>query len=400
MRAVALNHATRRLSTAYLFSKTGEFAFEAAFAVAIVKLANADLFKIGVMYFLRYIPSLVFSPLGGWLADSFSKKNVMISAELLKGLAALSLFFVFELQEPTVAVIILVSMIMTAGDCLYTPTFRAYFPDIVEDKHLPSLNSGIQAIEDCSSILGPLVFAFISIYISPAATFFFFSVCLFVSIVWISTLHACAPPERTRTHKASILKSALYSVKLMRISNPQLFAVICCTTVCAMFATSVLRFILPAAILEEFQSEAAVGYVYSLLAAGTVLGSIMYEKFNSRNSASAVVRYWCAYGCLLLFSALAISWNTPLFIAILFLAGFVGAFVDISIVTNIQLLSKQQEIGRNFSLYYSTAVLGDALSGLIASLMFLIAGPATFVGITFLLTVAPLGWSNKTDKAN
>ena len=67
MQALTVNYGTRSLALGYCFSKCGEFAFEAAFAVAIVSMADADLLLIGIAYFFRYLPSVVFSPLGGWL---------------------------------------------------------------------------------------------------------------------------------------------------------------------------------------------------------------------------------------------------------------------------------------------------------------------------------------------
>ncbi|MDU9393402.1 MFS transporter [Pseudomonas sp. zfem002] len=398
MRALAINHDTRRLSTAYLFSKIGEFAFEAAFAVSVVQLTNANLLLIGVIYFLRYIPTLIFSPLGGWLADNYSKRKILISAELIKAIAAIILFFTSEAFDSPIIVIIFASMIMTTGDCLYSPTFRSYFPHVVEKNQLSSLNSGLQAIEDCSSIIGPLIFSLITIAFFPALTFLFFLACLIASAAWLLALREFPTSNTTALQPYSIIKEAMQSIGRIRQSNPSLFTVICCTTLCAIFATSILRFILPAAVLEEFHIEAAVGYVNSLLATGTVLGSILYEKFNLRTSSRSVVRYWWIYGCLLFISALALNLSTSAFIASLFFVGFVGAFVDISIITNIQLLSLQSETGRNFSLYYFTAVLGDALSGLVASIVFLIAGPATLIGMTFLLSVAPLAWGVKSDE--
>lgn len=66
MLALRLNPGTRSLSLGYSFSKCGEFAFEAAFAVAIVSITDADMLLIGIAYFFRYLPSVVFSPLAGW----------------------------------------------------------------------------------------------------------------------------------------------------------------------------------------------------------------------------------------------------------------------------------------------------------------------------------------------
>lgn len=51
MLALRLNPGTRSLSLGYSFSKCGEFAFEAAFAVAIVSITDADMLLIGIAYF-------------------------------------------------------------------------------------------------------------------------------------------------------------------------------------------------------------------------------------------------------------------------------------------------------------------------------------------------------------
>jgi len=400
MQELSLNYSTQRLSAAYFFSKCGEFAFETAFAVAIVTLTDAELLLIGLVYFFRYLPSALFSPIGGWLADHSQKKTTLISAELLKSLVAVLLFVLFEYAEATVVVVIFASMLRTALDCLYTPTFRAYFPDVVDGEHLASVNSAVQVIEDVSSIIGPLIFSLISIFLDSSYTFAFFSVSLLLSAACTATLKPTLISTRGDFNILAIYKDTTRSVGSLRKLNKPLFSVICCTTLCAMFATSVIRFILPASVMEHFQSEAAVGYIFSLLAFGTVVGGMLYVKFNKVTTARSVIIYWVLYGGMFLLAAVALQFNTYLFVGLLLCVGFVGAFVDIAIITNIQTLSSPQEVGKNFSLYYFTAVIGDAVSGLIASLVFLLVGSATFLGMTFMLCITPLGWSVKKDAKN
>lgn len=400
MRVLALNHGTQRLSVAFFFSKCGEFAFETAFAVAVVTLTDADILLMGLVYFFRYLPSALFSPVGGWLADNVEKKSTLVVVEFLKCVLAIAMFVMFEYTQPTVAMVIVAAMLMTALDCLYTPTFRAYFPDIVHNDDLPSVNSAIQVIEDMSSIIGPLIFSLVTIVLAPSYAFAFFSVSLLVSVACTSTLLSYAKNTQEPFNLLAIFKDATCSVGTLRKLNRPLFTVICCTTLCAMFATSVIRFILPAAVIENFQSEAAVGYIFSLLALGTVMGGMLYVKFNATTTARSVIVYWLLYGILFLSTAIALQFNTYVFVFLLLCVGFVGAFVDIAIITNIQCLSNPQEVGKNFSLYYFTAVIGDAMSGLIACLMFLIVGPATFIGMTFMLCIAPLGWSLGRDDAD
>ncbi|PRN02829.1 transporter [Pseudomonas sp. LLC-1] len=395
MQALSLNSGTRSLTLGYCFSKCGEFAFEAAFAVTIVLMVEADLLLIGIAYFFRYLPSMVFSPLGGWLADNADKKRTLFAVELAKCILSLAFFALFSWFTPVLPVLVAFAMVMTALECLYVPTFRAYFPDIVEKDQLASVNSGIQVIEDMASIIGPLVFSACVLLLSRDATFLFFAICLVLSAISIATLGPARQGVRQAFDGRAIVRDAVRSVNQLKGSNVPLFAVIGCTTLCAMFATSVIRFILPASVLEHFTSEAAVGYVFSLLAAGTVLGGVLYTRFNPRTTARLVLRYWIIYGALFFAAAVALQFNTWLFLLILFLVGFIGAFVDIAIVTNIQCLSNEHEVGRNFSLYYFTAVIGDAVSGLVASLVFVLAGPATFIWMTLMLVIAPVRWNLK-----
>ena len=395
MQALSLNSATRTLTLGYGFSKCGEFAFEAAFAVAVVSMTDADLLLIGIAYFFRYLPSLVFSPLGGWLADNADKKRTLMAVEVAKGLLALAFFILFSLFKPVLPALVSLAMVITALECLYVPTFRAYFPDIVGRDQLASVNSGVQVIEDAASIVGPLVFSACVLLLSREATFLFFAICLVMSTISIATLGPARQGVRQAFDGRAIVRDAARSVSQLRASNAPLFAVIGCTTLCAMFATSVIRFILPASVLEHFASEAAVGYVLSLLAAGTVLGGLLYTRFNPSTTARLVLRYWLLYGALFLAAAVALQFDSWLFLLVLFLVGFIGAFVDIAIVTNIQCLSNEREIGRNFSLYYVTAVIGDAVSGLVASLVFVLAGPATFFWMTLMLFLAPVRWNLK-----
>ncbi|KHL74526.1 transporter [Pseudomonas putida] len=395
MQALSSNHGTRSLAFGYCFSKCGEFAFEAAFAVAIISMTEADLLLIGVTYFFRYLPCMVFSPLGGWLADNGDKKRTLFAVELAKGLLAVAFFTLFSFFTPVLPVLVGLAMVMTAFECLYVPTFRAYFPELVRKSQLASVNSGIQVIEDAASIIGPLVFSACVLLLSREVTFLFFAACLVLSVISIATLGPARQGVRQAFDGRAMVRDTARSVRQLTVSNAPLFAVIGCTTLCAMFATSVIRFILPASVLEHFASEAAVGYVVSLLAAGTVLGGVLYTRFNPWTTTRLVLRYWALYGALFFAAAVALHFNKWLFLLILFLVGFIGAFVDIAIVTNIQCLSSEDEVGRNFSLYYFTAVIGDAVSGLIASLVFVLAGPATFILMTLMLCIAPVRWNLK-----
>lgn len=383
------------LSFSYFFSKCGEYAFETAFVVAVVSMVDADILQVGVVYFFRYLPSVFVSPVGGWLADNCQKKNTLLIGELVKSLLMVAFFALSTVMAPGLGVLTVLVMIVTVLDCICVPAFRAYLPEVVKQKELSSANSRLQVIEDISSIAGPLLFSVLVLLGYTDAIFILFAVCLLISAVSISTLVPGNKNLKVAFDAQAVICEAAASVVQLKTSNPPLFRVITCTALCAMFATAVIRFILPASVLEHFSSDAAVGYVYSLMAVGTVLGGMFYTRFSPQTTQRQVLHYWALYGVLFFLAALAIELNKWLFLLVVFAVGFVGAFVDIAIVTSIQYMSKEHEVGRNFSLYYFTAVMGDAVSGLIASLLFVVAGPATLIWMTLLLFLAPLRWKLK-----
>lgn len=76
MHALNLNYGTRSLAFGYGFSKCGEFAFEAAFAVAIVSLTDADLLLIGIAYFFVTCQALYFPHwVAGWQITPKKRKH-------------------------------------------------------------------------------------------------------------------------------------------------------------------------------------------------------------------------------------------------------------------------------------------------------------------------------------
>jgi MFS family permease len=386
----------RLLSTSFSLSKTGEFCFEAALTVWIISLANAELATVGLVYFFRYLPCTVCSPLAGWLADNVNRRRLLLTLELFKAATLVVLYAIIDQSAATLFIVTCLTMIFTALDCLYAPGFRALSTTLVDRTSLSTLNSRMQVIEDLSGIIGPLLFSILVWLIAGQAAFLLASMCLVVSAATIATLSA-TPPVRSGHPLAwrGLIRETTGTLVSLPHSNKNLFNVIACTSVCALFATSLIRFILPASVMDHFSSDAAVGYVMSLMALATVMGGLAYPHLKTVTTPQCVYRYWLLYSALFLITVIVLPLNDWVFFILLVCLGFTGAFVDIAIMTNLQLLSSDDEIGKHFSLYFLSALLGDAFSGLIASILIALAGPAAFLCTTAVLVCTSLIWNLK-----
>ena len=357
-----------------LFGKTGEFAFEVVFAIIAIELLDFDIVKIGIVYFFRLIPFLFFAPIGGFLADNCSKKWVMIGSDLFRSVVLLSLFVLSTQGALNVYILVGLSMLITVGDSIYQPGFRAGMLTLVGRDDIPKANSSVQVIEDTSSIAGPLLCAaIISLFhkeavLAVVSGFFFLSMISLLALPRLTAAKSAALDIRASF--GEIRSSAL----TLKSKNLELFMVIIGTTVCAMFASAVLRYVFPAAVLGVSGEEAYVGYASAIIAAGTVCGGLLYTRVVRNPSTTVLMRSWMAYGILFLAVALALNVDLYLTAAVLLALGFSGALVDITIMTNIQLLSEEEEVGRNYGLYAAVANTGDAFSGLVAGLFAVVAG--------------------------
>ena len=84
----------------------------------------------------RFIPGLLFTPLGGLIADRFNRKTIMISSDIGRGVLVLSLIFVSTLPQLFV-VSFLVEMLSLARQ----PAREAAVPALVSERELVGANS-------------------------------------------------------------------------------------------------------------------------------------------------------------------------------------------------------------------------------------------------------------------
>jgi MFS transporter, DHA3 family, macrolide efflux protein len=381
-----------------LFGKTGEFAFEVAFALIAIDLLDGDIAKIGLVYFFRLIPFLFISPIGGFLADSASKRSVMMLAEAYRTTILVAMFVIATNGAMTVYVLVGLSMLLTVGDSLFQPSFRAAIVEQVSRDDIPRANSAVQVVEDTSSIIGPLVCAAIvsvaskEIVLAVVGGFF---ICSLLSLTVLPKLRRSdAIPFNLLDSFRQIGASAVS----LRTNNRELFIVILGTTVSATFASAVLRYVFPAAIVATYGQESYVGYASALIALGTVCGGLLYTRVVKDPTTGLLMRAWIAYGAIFVVVALLLEVNLYLTAATLLALGFAGALVDITINTTIQLLSEEEEVGRNFGLYAAVANTGDAVSGLVAGGFAVVAGAFALPGMAASIALAAAAVLTKLPK--
>lgn len=94
---------------------------------------------IGLLMVARFLPSFVFGPMSGVLADRFSRRTIMIVSDLLRALVVLGFLFVRRADQ--LWIIYLLTVMQLALSTFFEPAKTAAIPSIVSDRELVAANA-------------------------------------------------------------------------------------------------------------------------------------------------------------------------------------------------------------------------------------------------------------------
>lgn len=367
------------LISSLFFSKLGDYAYEVIFVFIVLEVTNNDYLYAGVVYFFRFIPFIFFGPIGGWLADNGYIKKSLIYSEIIRLIISIIIYISYINEAISISLLISSSFLTTVGRSIFQPSFQTFIPQIIENKKLSKANSITQIIEEVSSILGPLLCSLIILVSDKGMVLIFNSLTYFISIIILLGLNEDKDNKNKnkKIYIFSVYKETFLNIGNMFRTEYSLFVAIIGSSLCILFTGSVIRFVIPAVSIYMNGDEVFTSYIFSLMATGTIIGGIIYNKTITKSTPNKLMFYWFIYGVIMLIMSL-LSMKFILMLSLIL--GIFGAFVDITLITTIQTLSKKENIGRNFGTFSTLANTAEALSGITS-------GVIATIGITFSFTI-------------
>ena len=163
-----------------LISVFGSAIYTFAIGLYVLKQTGSG-FSFALTLFVGLIPTIIFSPVAGYMSDRFDKKRIVVFMDFANGMMFLILFVLtlkFELNQPMIYISTFMTTVFTT---FFGIAFEAAKPNLVADEKLMSINSLSKVIDSTALILAPvlggLIFAFTDIktFILINAVCFIFS---------------------------------------------------------------------------------------------------------------------------------------------------------------------------------------------------------------------------------
>lgn len=382
-------------------SQIGNNVYAVAMVFWIAQATNSAA-ALGLLMMLSTLPAALVGPLGGTLADRHSRRRIIIFTDILCGLAVLGLAAMLFTSRggggAVIPALFAVSLLIGVLGTVFRPAISASIPDIVPHDKVMAANSVNQTTVQLSQLIGQgiggVLFRVLGapvLFLVNGLSYLFAAFSeSFVEIPQRPTAKSRGWAEVYENYRRDTAEGFRHVRRTPGMWN-------------VFFAIGFLNFflvpvglLLPFYVSEHLKSPTDwYGFMVAGLGAGAVVGSILAGVFGKLSGAA---KSRCVVLCLLLASAflglLGASQSRGLSLLLLVLAGVASGFINVTVVTVLQLRTPTEIRGRIFGLLNTLTTgltpVAMGLAGVVAdltgrriTLIYAVCG-----GVTALLTIA------------
>ena len=344
--------------------------------ILVLELTNSSL-QLGLVILTYGIPNVVFSILGGIVADRTDRLKLLISTRivisiLIIGLAALKVIGMLELWH-----VFAISSLLGAVQAINNPSRMALIADLVERRDLMNGVSLFSMVDQSGQIIGPALSGLV-IELFNVGTALFVNAGLYASgivfLVFMKNLPVIS--EIPKTAIVRDLKTGLHCV----LSSPVLYTVIGLAFAFTFFAMS-YRQVLPAFTQEVLSVGAGgTGLLWMGAGLGSLVGNLILASLGDYKAKSIILVGSLIAVCMFLALFAWSTWYWPSWVIFFFLGMASTGFFWPMANTLIQLNAPTELRGRIISILQVAPAIH-----------FLSALPLALAGETFTWPIAVSG---------
>ena len=357
--------------------------------------AGSVVATVGTVFVL---PFLLFSHLGGALADRISKRTVIVATKLAEVLIMMIGWFAF--QRENTAGLYAACFLMSTQSALFGPSKYGILPEIVERERLAKANGRLLAFTFMAVVIGTPLAALLAEAASSRlelAARFCIVLATLGAVTSFGISHTPAAGDR-RDVSPIFIREIVRTLKEVR-SDGYLFLTIISSACFLMLAAFVQLNIIPYGMEVLSWSEERSSYLFVLAAIGIGLSAMLASRYSGRNIEFGLVPLG-ALGLAITSIMLYLGASRLVVAAGIMLAGISVGFFTVPLDAFLQLRSPRKQLGRilaasNFLGYVGVLAaavliyLTESVLGLSAAQGFLVLAAFTIVLTVFSIIVLP-----------
>jgi MFS family permease len=348
----------RRYFIGQTASASGTFVQQTAIGWLVLQVTGSAS-SLGLVLAVGGLPSLLFGPWGGTLADRVDNRRLLLVTQTLFGLLAAALWISAAAGRASVPLIVAINVAGGVVSIVDSPARQAFVSALVPPEDLASAISLNGVVMNSARVVGPALAGALIVTVGTTPCFAVNAISYGVVIVALLTIKPNAGARKTLVGRSGI-RDALHHVgQHEQLRLPLVM----------MAGVGLLSFnfavVLPLLARETFHGNGGTyGLLSTMLSVGSVAGSLGVGLIRHPRRVYLLAAV-LAFGVCLALTALAP--NVPLECGALLLAGLTGFTFVTMASTTLQLHADPAFRGRVMALwvfvYIGTTPLGSVLTG-------------------------------------
>src|SRR5437667_8439390 len=200
------NRSFRLLWLGQVVSQMGDWFDTIAVYTIVLRLTGSGR-AVALIMVARFLPSVVMGPLSGVVADRFSRRTIMITADLLRALVVLG--FLLVRRPDQMWLVYVLTVLQLAFSAFFEPAKTAAIPSIVSDRELLPANAIASVTWSAMLTLGAALGGFVTGWFGTNAAFVLDSLTFVASAILISRVRF---PKRSERPKSKLTVSKALGV--------------------------------------------------------------------------------------------------------------------------------------------------------------------------------------------
>jgi acyl-[acyl-carrier-protein]-phospholipid O-acyltransferase/long-chain-fatty-acid--[acyl-carrier-protein] ligase len=342
--------------------------------------SSGILFWIGVVYVL---PFLLFSSLGGTLADRFSKQKLIIYLKLSEVVIMALGILAYSYKSPTACYGLV--FLMSAHSALFGPSKYSIIPELVSEDKISKANGLITSSTYLAIILGSMVATLLR-QLSGNNFVMGAIACTLIALAGFICSLGIPPVEKQNQRKKMnpIVVQEIYRTLAYAKKSPLFLLAVLGSSFFLFIGAFIQLNIIPYAMNTLHLSDAGGGYLFSATSIGIVLGSYIGGK-STKGALTLGLSAIASLFISLFFLLLPIfSFSILMTAATLVLLGFSGGLFVVPLDSYIQTHAPKEKRGEIIACVNFLSFCGVLLAPI---LLYLLSGTLKLSnGIGFIVT--------------
>lgn len=283
-------------------SNVGSWMQRTAQDLLVLDLTNGSAFALGVTVMLQFLPLLLFGLWGGMLADRYPKRLLLIVAQSLMGLLALTMGVLVVTGSAQVWQVFVMAFMLGLIACVEVPTRQSFVVEMVGRKDLSNAIALNASSFNLARVVGPAVAGVLIYALGGTGPIFLINALSFAGV--LAGLMLMRTSELTTPEPVPRAKGQLREGLRYVMVRPELLMPILLIAFVSLFTQSFSMSIALMARQVFGAGAASFGLASSMFAVGALAGALMAAR-RVRPSRRLLVGGAVAFGVFQIASGLA-----------------------------------------------------------------------------------------------